>query len=404
MVFVNKPVHVSWTIPNNASEPTLQDFQLSFQEEEEEELTDERTTTTTNQNKNLVIRVAMLNQCTTGVGTMQTHCLERKAWSETQTQGYEQVLIESAPYVPTNPTIQFQYTNEADAEQTPTATIDIDWNVVDTTTTTRTGSIEKSGLLMFALPHHQTSLGASSSGSSHDAGNSTSTSTETATVTNYCMHTFHGGTCLVQNSEHHWLLTEQVGTPLAFVAPRPPEPELIPELAQALQQDIAYTVSNNTLRGAADTYFSGKTIARLARIIVIAHELRALADQHQKQHPSASSASFHDTMSYYGDATITPDDIAQSSLAASQVELPTKLEVDTALHQLKVGVTAWFRSTAEAPYVYDTTWGGLVNCGCHYVGKGDTGYCNNTFPDCPALIDVNEDFGNGTFLLYYISI
>ena len=40
---------------------------------------------------------------------------------------------------------------------------------------------------------------------------------------------------------------------------------------------------------------------------------------------------------------------------------------------------------------------GFVNCGCKYTfkkGHEAEGSCNNTFPECPAIEDVNEDFGN----------
>ena len=42
-------------------------------------------------------------------------------------------------------------------------------------------------------------------------------------------------------------------------------------------------------------------------------------------------------------------------------------------------------------------YSGFVNCGCKYTfkkGHEGEGSCNNTFPVCPALEDVNEDFGN----------
>jgi hypothetical protein len=82
--------------------------------------------------------------------------------------------------------------------------------------------------------------------------------------------------------------------------------------------------------------------------------------------------------------------------AAGSVKLPSDKDLTSAIDSLKHAVQAWLDSDAEAPFVYDSTWGGLVNCGCRYVGKGEHGYCNNTFPDCPALVDVNQDFGNGT--------
>jgi endoglucanase Acf2 len=169
---------------------------------------------------------------------------------------------------------------------------------------------------------------------------------------------------------------------------------LIPYIAKYLKEDIKYQMSNNILRGAADTYFSGKTIARLARIIIIADELQKLKDAADTDTgPSSKSLE----CLYYGDNTVTKIDIQKSIDAVSKVTLPSTKETDLALKQLKIGVTTWLTSNAEAPYIYDTTWGGMINCGCTYVGKGPNGHCNNTFPNCPALLSVNEDFGNGTF-------
>ena len=84
--------------------------------------------------------------------------------------------------------------------------------------------------------------------------------------------------------------------------------------------------------------------------------------------------------------------------AAASVNLPSDDDISRALEQLKNGVQIWLQPEAEAKFVFDRSWGGLVNCGCHYVGHGEFGVCDNIFPDCPALVDVNEDFGNGKVL------
>jgi hypothetical protein len=53
-----------------------------------------------------------------------------------------------------------------------------------------------------------------------------------------------------------------------FMSPRPPSHLAIPELAKALSKDIAYSLPEYFMRGAGDTYFSGKMLAKLGRIIV----------------------------------------------------------------------------------------------------------------------------------------
>ena len=226
-------------------------------------------------------------------------------------------------------------------------------------------------LLMFALPHHQILLG---------QNKTSSMSINPTEITDMCFSTFHGSTCLVIGNT--WKLTEDSSTGVSFTAARPPDPEMIPSLAAALSKDIHYKLSSNTLRGASDTYFSGKILARMARVIVIADELARLA----------SSSKSNMQISY---AEVNDETLWQSVEAAASVPLPSHAEILAAVVQLKEGVDVWLSTKAEAPYVYDKSWGGIVNCGCTYVGKGDLGVCNNTFPMCPALVDVNEDFGNG---------
>ena len=39
-----------------------------------------------------------------------------------------------------------------------------------------------------------------------------------------------------------------------------------------------------------------------------------------------------------------------------------------------------------------------MNCGCNYTfvkGYEGEGVCSNSYPECPAIDDVNVDFGNG---------
>ncbi len=359
MIFFSKPVKVKCSNPNGVTDPKLRDFKLSVVEildEVEEETAD----------TNLVVRVALLNQCTTGHSTIQQHCLERNSHSDPE--GYEKLLKANAHAIPNSPTIDFEYSaSSSDSSAMDTenvAKIHIDW---DATSSTQDNIDD---LLMFGLPHHLESI----SGENN------------ATITDFCVHSFHGKTCLVQNSK--WTLEEELGTPLSFLAPRPPKAEFIPEISKYLKEDISFQLSDNTLRGASDTYFSGKILARLARIIVIATELKALAE----------ASSLEDVESNYdGDDSVTTKMLEDSILAASAVELPSSEEINSAVEQLKAAVTVWLKSNAEAPYVYDESWGGLVNCGCRYVEFDDHGYCENSFPDCPALGDVNEDFGNGMF-------
>ena len=74
------------------------------------------------------------------------------------------------------------------------------------------------------------------------------------------------------------------------MAPRPPRHYAIPALADALSKDIDYSLPDNYMQGAGDTYFSGKMLAKLGRIIVIAQELRGLAESSDDDVPDTSTA------------------------------------------------------------------------------------------------------------------
>ena len=341
IVFFSQPVTV--TCEMSKGDEKLRDFRLnvvSFEEKEAEPLT---------------VRLALLDQCTTGKSNIQQHCDEKSEWRDRKE--YEQRLRDGANAFPSSPQIDFDFLDRP--SESDDAQMIIDWGAL---TTTKTGISDKGELLMFALPHHQDSL-------------------DSNLVTKQCINTFHGSTCLVRGES--WKLSESVGRKMSFTASRPPEPSAIPDLADALLDDIHYRLSSNLLRGAADTYFSGKLLARLGRVIEIASEMKLLA-----------TSSFDEMKSLYDD--IDDDEaLSESMEAAASVDLPSDGDISTALEQLKEGVAIWLDTKAEAPFIYDKSWGGLVNCGCRYVGKGEHGVCNNTFPDCPALKDVNEDFGNG---------
>jgi endo-1,3(4)-beta-glucanase len=282
-----------------------------------------------------------------------------------------QLLKDNTHLFPASPKINFDYEND-DAS----AVVTFDWDMQDSNSSGTTDTNESAdGLLMFALPHHQELLLIGDEASS-------------SVVTEQCIPTFHGSTCLVKGKT--WILNEQLGSPQSFVAERPPEAWAIPELAKALSADINYVPPNNIFRAASDTYFSGKMLARLGRVILIASEMKQLATA------SPSRQEFLKTPSpIYAD--VSTENYAASAKAAKEADLPTDEEIMAAVERLKEAVQVWVNGSAEAPYIYDRSWGGMINCGCDYAGKADLGSCQNVFPECPALTDVNVDFGNGYY-------
>ena len=303
----------------------------------------------------LIVRVALLDECTTGQADIKAHCDPR---IRPDTEEYKKLLRQSSNFVPGNPTVDIDFGGESSS----TTSMLFDFGQEAQATGSKT-SDDDATLIMFALPHHQDEMG------------------KNVEKTDLCFQTFHGRTCLVKGTR--WVFEKEIDFVESFTASRPPKAEHIPLIADALLRDIQYSLSNNTLRGAADTYFSGKLLARVARVIVIANELKELA----KGDLSVLTELYRD---------FDPIQLRDAIKAAAGSSLPPDSAVAEAVDQLKRGVEIWL-TKAEAQYLYDRSWGGLVNCGCTYQGKGDRGICNNTFPNCPALEDVNIDFGNGYY-------
>lgn len=334
MVFFSQPVEIECGI--TSGDEKLAQFQLNVKSYEKDD-------------EELVVRMALMNACTTGQANIKQHCTEM----ESLLGGYAALIEESSSVFPTSPAVHIEYPSSESANKI--SLMKFDWNP-----DSMDGSLGKEGLIMFAMPNHQEKM-------------------VDGQITKNCVNTFHGKTCLVKGSK--WSLAEDLSQTQSFVAHRPPVARAIKALASAVSKDLDYKLSDNLHRGAADTYFSGKILSRVARTIVIASELRDLAEGSD------------DLKSKYD----VDDEYLKSSIAAaSEVHLPPQKKIDAAVKDLKKCVQIWM-DKPEAPYVYDKSWGGLVNCGCNYKGKGPHGYCKNVFPDCPALEDVNIDFGNGYY-------
>ncbi|KAL3945470.1 MAG: hypothetical protein SGBAC_000441 [Bacillariaceae sp.] len=200
-------------------------------------------------------------------------------------------------------------------------------------------------LAMFALPHHQDLL--------WDAAEK-----------HLCTISLLGPLCPIVGAT--WSMIENLPA-VSFRAPRSPSPEMLVDLAKAVHSDILYQISANFKKGAGDTYFSGKALGKLARILVIQEEVKQLC--------------------------LSPSDDFLDVCLDAKDHIPTELEVSTALEQLRDGVEIWLHGNAEAPFVYDPAWGGVVSCGCTY----SNGNCLNQVPNCPAFTDKLLNFGGGFY-------
>ena len=236
VVFFSKPVSVECysdampAVSKPGADPEIQ-FRLNVVEVNDEEDDD-----TNNNNDELVVRLALLNECTTGKGIIKAHCDHLKSLSydtaSKKSTEYLKMLRKGSMVYPKSPLVgtQFPEADDDDEEGNSRVTnVIFDWDATSVKgrarnrTTSQEAKTEKDPLIMFALPHHLESL-------------STSSDSKEA----LCLHTFHGRTCLETSDQ--WILPIEHGNPQSFLAARPPTAEAIPLIAEALTEDIKFKI------------------------------------------------------------------------------------------------------------------------------------------------------------------
>lgn len=173
-----------------------------------------------------------------------------------------------------------------------------------------------------------------------------------------CVPTIHGMACPVLGNI--WNQFEQTRD-VQFSALTPYRSSMLDDIRDALLVDLDYQIPVNYMKGAGDTYFSGKMLAKLARIIQISSEVASLSNEKENAKWLKRYYSLH----------------------------------PIALDRLRAGVEIWLNGSALAPLVFDDSWGGIVGCGCDF--NGATNGCNNKFPNCPALLDPGQNYGSGFY-------
>ena len=116
-----------------------------------------------------------------------------------------------------------------------------------------------------------------------------------------------------------------------------------------------------------DTYFSGKMLAKFARIIMITKELIDICSPINGDVPSS----------------------------CDEIEIPSEKIINDAIARLRRSTEIWINGTAMTPFVYDRKWGGIASCGCHFNQAEQT--CDNVFPECPSFDDPGLDFGHAFY-------
>jgi len=308
----------------------------------------------------IIVRAALQNNCTTGGNSL--FCVEGEPREQA---GLGALLRNHADTVPRNPRIRYDFPSQVNmGKSSGRASIIFDWGSFSMSSG-KSEARPSRDLLMYALPHHIDSI-------ERVVG-------ENIAETGYCSEGLHGKACLIRGSE--WIMEEDLDGPPSFVARRPPNHKIIPDLAEAISKDIHFQLPDYYMRGAGDTYFSGKMLAKLGRIIVIASELRGLAAT-----PDDNSYNLDDP---------SERELKRIVQASKSVNLPSDSIIASAISRLRSSVEVWLNGTAQAKFIYDEGWGGVVNCGCLF--NEETERCDNDYPNCPTFSDPGLNFGNGFY-------
>lgn len=305
----------------------------------------------------LISRVALMNNCTRG--TNPSHC---KNLQPNDKSNYGKLLHKHADVYPgSNTKLDYTFFSEQVADGGTYAYLQYDWDAhhVRKGKYTPTNGMVDSGLLMYSLPHHRESMYSQSI----SRNNYTFDNGET-----FCTPSLNGQACIVDGAA--WVLKEDLEGEPSFFAPRPPNASSLQKLSKAISEDINFRLPQYYARGAGDTYFSGKMLAKLSRILLVTHELKQICRKSK---------------------TFGVDYVE----ACQNITLPNWQQFKAALDHLRLGTQVWINGTAETPFVYDDKWGGMCSCGCYF--NSETQSCDNAYPDCPAFSDPGLDFGHAFY-------
>lgn len=346
LVFFSQPVYVKcFTNPDTETPFVLQATRLASNFD-------------LDSSKDLVFtsRIALMNNCTTG--TNPSHC--ERALPRNQT-AFGCLLDKHAEIYPGKQSkIDYTFFSDEGEGGSQYSYLQFDFDARHVNHGKRVYQAQDDAhLLMYSLPHHREIIQSEtySPNKYHFDGNM------------HCTPSLNGKACLVEGSK--WVLKEDLDGSPSFWASRPPKAEFIPNLASAMRKDIGFRIPSYFQKGAGDTYFSGKILAKLSRILLITAEVRDICSR--------------------------PMDFGQDYVhQCASVTLPTDTEFQDALSHLRSSTEIWINGTAVTPFVFDIHWGGLVSCGCLFNDKVMT--CDNTgTEDCPAFGDPGLDFGHAFY-------
>lgn len=287
-------------------------------------------------------RTALFKPCTKGVSPVYCHQEQMRPDALHMGQGDYGTILRKHAHLYPGPNASVSYDiDDSEAE----ATLLFDWNVqaMSSPLYPNISIAHVDEVITFALPHHLDMM----------------KEIVTPSKDIYCAHSLIGPACLVEGST--WSLSELMPN-ISFRADRPPTDSALPFIFKSLEEDIEFRLPDYYQRGAGDTYFSGKMLAKLGRILMIVDELQELCS---------------------------------STRVCDSTSLPSKKQVEEAVDALRSSVEIWINGTAETPFVYDSAWGGFASCGCLF--DDHTQNCSNIFPDCPGFSNPGLNFGNAFY-------
>ena len=315
LVFVSKPVTMQCVVDKDTHAVQLQVVDDTHHADYDDDAKD-GTSDDGKQEPPFVMRIALAKFCTSNKNPIYCHHEQMLPYSLAVGQGrYEDLLRNHSRLVP-GPNTDFDYNVDQTKQQ-----IDIvfDWDARDmrdyyappAKDDTSTNKSIDHDLIAFALPHHLDLMG-----TRYAPG-----------YLKYCSNTLIGPACMLAGS--HWRMVEHVPD-IGFRAPRPPEPWAIHALAKSAKADLKYKIPTRYRKGAGDTYFSGKMLAKLGRVLLVVEELRELCGK-----------------SNGGSVAQGYKEVCRGA------KIPTEKEVDSAVAMLRSSVEVWLSGKAVTPFVFD---------------------------------------------------
>jgi hypothetical protein len=111
------------------------------------------------------------------------------------------------------------------------------------------------------------------------------------------------------------------------------------------------------MNGAGDTYFSGKMLAKLARVLTVADDAKLVKRDETNSDAHGAGDVFKSTPAMEGSSLHSASkDNSGSGKKKDAPPLTDDQLFESALTRLKQGAEIWLNGSAESPLIYDAVW------------------------------------------------